>query len=902
MTPSLCTTGEECSRPIVILALLSRVTEVLDDAALEAAFAALRSRQDSPSASLDAARRILDSDDISGLARLVALWAQALAERELNRLPDAELHLRAAIAVGEELADRARVAQLTSALVSVVAARGRSDEALAIADSVGDDLPVAERGDLEMKRAMVIEQLGRPAEAVEAYTRALALIVRGDDRVLEARLRCNRSVVLAHRGQIDEALTDALIAERLAVDNGQFFLAGGAAHNHGFTAGLQGDIVTALASFARADALYARVGYPGRSAGVLASDRCELMITAGLLAEARENGELAVRTLEGVGDVMDLAEARLLLARACLAQNDGDAAYRAAVTAGEEFRAAGRSGWVAISEFVALVAAESAGSSWNDDLAARAERIALDLERLGWRSESSAVRVVAAQTALRFGDARFARDQLQIAARSRDRGRSDRRAAAWLATAQLRAFEGNRGGAKRAAAAGLRMLADHQQTLGATELRVGATAHAERLARLGLQLALDDRRPREVFRWAEHVRANALATPTVHPPTASPLAAALVELRRRRSDLDESRRAGTFDGELEADVRRQELVVRDLARLVGIDASRTTHVAADDLQDRVGSARRLVEFIEADGVIHAVVVSELGYRLHTGLAAAADVRGLVDQVGFGLGRLARSSVSAASQAASLASLTDALAQVDHALLRPLRLGDDELVIVPTGVLHNLPWGGLPSITDRPHSIASSATRWMPPVVPPARPRVVVIAGPRLDDGPGEVAAVRSSFARARTLVGSAATVAAALDLLATADIAHVACHGHFRSDSPMFSSLELVDGPLTVYDLESVGSPPRIVVLPACNAGVAAVSVGDELIGTASALLGIGVGHVVAPVTIVNDVATVDVMRSFHRHLREGDPARALARTRTEIGALDDAPARAAAMSLLCLE
>ena len=64
--------------------------------------------------------------------------------------------------------------------------------------------------------------------------------------MLEARLRCNRSVVLAYQGQIDEALTDASIAERLAADNGQFFLAGGAAHNHAFTAGLQGDIATAL--------------------------------------------------------------------------------------------------------------------------------------------------------------------------------------------------------------------------------------------------------------------------------------------------------------------------------------------------------------------------------------------------------------------------------------------------------------------------------------------------------------------------------------------------------------------------------------------------------------------------------------------------------------------------------
>ncbi|MET0579134.1 MAG: CHAT domain-containing protein, partial [Ilumatobacteraceae bacterium] len=505
----------------------------------------------------------------------------------------------------------------------------------------------------------------------------------------------------------------------------------------------------------------------------------------------------------------------------------------------------------------------------------------------------------------RLGDARFARDQLQIAARARGRGRTDRRAAAWLATAQLRASEGQRGGAKRAAAAGLRILADHQQTLGATELRVGAAAHAERLARLGLQLALEDRRPRDVFRWAERVRANALATPTVRPPDDSPLAAALVELRRHRSDFDESRRAGTLDGELEAEVRRRELVVRDLARLVGNSPSRSGRPAEvrDNLQVRLGADRRLVEFVETDGAIHAVVVSERRYRLHTGLAAASEVLALVDQVGFGLGRLARRSVSAASQAASLASLTDALAQLDDALMRPLHLDDAELVIVPTGVLHNLPWGGIPSLAERPHSIAASATRWNPPVVVPAPPRVVVVAGPRLEDAPGEVDAVRSTFARARTLVGPAATVAGALDLLATADIAHVACHGHFRSDSPMFSSLELVDGPLTVYDLESVGAPPHLVVLPACNAGVAAVSVGDELIGTASALLGIGVGHVVAPVTIVNDAATVDVMRVFHRHLGDGaEPARALASTRAEIRASGNAAAEAAAMSLLCLE
>ena len=66
---------------------------------------------------------------------------------------------------------------------------------------------------------------------------------------------------------------------------------------------------------------------------------------------------------------------------------------------------------------------------------------------------------------------------------SRDAGRADRRANAWLATAYLRAADVDRAGARRAVTTGLDMLADHQATLGATDLRVGASTHAGQLAR-----------------------------------------------------------------------------------------------------------------------------------------------------------------------------------------------------------------------------------------------------------------------------------------------------------------------------------------------------------------------------------------------------------------------------------
>ena len=90
-------------------------------------------------------------------------------------------------------------------------------------------------------------------------------------------------------------------------------------------------------------------------------------------------------------------------------------------------------------------------------------------------------------------------------------------------------------------------------------------------------------------------------------------------------------------------------------------------------------------------------------------------------------------------------------------------------------------------------------------------------------------------------------------------------------------------------------------MLPACNAGVSAVSAGDEVIGTAAALLSAGVRVVIAPLTTVNDGATVEVMEQLHRELADGwPPPEALARVRSAFA--DAAPnVRASAASFVCL-
>jgi CHAT domain-containing protein len=130
---------------------------------------------------------------------------------------------------------------------------------------------------------------------------------------------------------------------------------------------------------------------------------------------------------------------------------------------------------------------------------------------------------------------------------------------------------------------------------------------------------------------------------------------------------------------------------------------------------------------------------------------------------------------------------------------------------------------------------------------------------------------------AELLVGRQATATASLAALDGATLAHVACHGRFRSDAPLFSSLELADGPLTALDLQGMRRPPEVLVLSACDLALSDRRPGDELLGVAAAMLAMGTRTVVASVVPVHDAGSRRLMAAFHRELVTAPPATALA-------------------------
>jgi CHAT domain-containing protein len=150
------------------------------------------------------------------------------------------------------------------------------------------------------------------------------------------------------------------------------------------------------------------------------------------------------------------------------------------------------------------------------------------------------------------------------------------------------------------------------------------------------------------------------------------------------------------------------------------------------------------------------------------------------------------------------------------------------------------------------------------------------------------------------LSGPAATAGRVLSKLDGAWLAHVAAHGTFRADSPMFSSLRLHDGPLTVYDFEQLQRAPYRLVLPSCDSGVLAPAGADELLGLVSSLLPLGTAGIAAAVVPLNDIAVVPLMVELHRSLRTGQTlAESMLSVRRSAAA--DVVQHAAAMSLLTL-
>ena len=747
------------------------------------------------------------------------------------------------------------------------------------------------------RRGVVYWTLGRNAAALEDLRHAVGVLERAGDLVWTARALNVRGLVYLATGSPARADADFAAVLALYKQTDQQLEPVHVVLNRGIAAFRSGDLPAALAFFDEAESGYLPLNVPTRE---LSQARCTALRVAGLTTEALTEADAAVNEIERVnGPATERAVLLLAAAECALAAGLPEAALDRARSAYRLFRS--QHSDVQARALLAVVQAKHATGQVTARLLQSAALATAQLAERG-SYEVAEAHLVAGRVALDLGRRDDAESHLSAAARSRRVGPAIWRASGWLSAALLAEAAGQPRRMLAACRRGLAVLDEHRWTLGASELRALATAHGTELAALALRHAAQARDPRLLLAWTERWRATAMSVPAVRPSPNPELNAGLAALRTVASQLEEASRQGKATAalereqlRLESDIRTRSLHARGRAD-TGDGSIDIAKVLAE-----LGSGR-LIEIVDVDGLLHVLVCGD-GRIRHLIAGSLKDAMHAADFARFALRRLARDRRGSDPDSA-LAVLKTAGPQLQDALFGPAagHLGDGPVIVVPPGKLHGIPWAALPALGDRVFSVAPSARAWLTArcAPPPSRQHVTLASGPGLVTGGAEVPLVARLYEDVTTLTGTQATSAAVLSALDGAWLGHVAAHGTFRADSPLFSSLRMDDGPLTVYDFEQLGRAPYRLVLSSCDSGVLAPAGADELLGLVSSLLPLGTSGIVAGVVQLNDHAVVPLMVRLHECLRAGlGLAESLYCVRQDAGS--DPTQRAAALSLLTL-
>jgi tetratricopeptide (TPR) repeat protein len=801
------------------------------------------------------------ADDLLDRARLAA---------SSGSYPRATRYLEQACAASQDPYVLAR-AEITRAYIEAETGDPAAalQRCLEVLDS--DDLDPVTEGKAWQQLGLIRMRTGENDAAMDALAQAIAVLPPGSDDLGYALI--NRGNVHLQHGRPRQAAADFAAASAELDKPGLELDRAKAEHNLGYSQLLLGDLIGAMTQIAEAAEVLSPSSAINRA--TVEQDRAEILTAAGRPREAARAlqqaatayGSRRLRTFQ--------AECELTLAWTLL-RDDPAKARVVARRAARRFRGQASPARELRADTVALVA-EIAGGGKSRSLLERADRLVAALHAHGLVRDAVVLQLQGARVSVVRRELDDARDRLSAVRVDMNTPVTTR--LLWREVrAELAHARGDARHARDHVRAGLADLHTWQASFGSLDLQSTLVGHGRDLARQGLRLALEHGDPAMVFEWSERARTLVGRVTPVRPPTDEQVASDLTELRVLQT-------AGPAPKTAES--RRME-ELRDRVRQHRWYAEGAGEVTEPAGVDQLQSALK-----EDDAVLvaHLVVRDRV-----SALVCAPDRSAVVD-----LGRLdglrdrldgltSDLTMAAAHRDGPLAvplraALHARLAVVAEQLVAPLvdLLGDRRLVLTPSGGLAGTPWSLLPGLVGRPLTIPPSATRWLELRGAPQPGRVGLVAGPDVARGPEEVTRAAFAWRDATVLGGPDATTTRVAELAETVDVLHLAGHGRHTGENPLFSAVELVDGPWFGYDIDELRRTPSTVVLSACELGRVSVRSGEEAIGMSAAWLHAGARTVLSsPVLIADDIAC-DAMTRWHTLLAAGTaPADALAQVSAE--------------------
>jgi hypothetical protein len=303
-------------------------------------------------------------------------------------------------------------------------------------------------------------------------------------------------------------------------------------------------------------------------------------------------------------------------------------------------------------------------------------------------------------------------------------------------------------------------------------------------------------------------------------------------------------------------------------------------------QPHLESDTLLVEYFVSRGEVLAFSVTQEDVQVHRHLVSLSQLRRLLSLLHLNLHRLSPALIARGDPLDSeWANLQGLLVRLYAALILPLseRLAPfEQLIIVPHGPLHYLPFHAL--YDGRSYLLERCEISYLP------SSSLLRLQHRSKENGQAALSALVvgcslngalphtlseaqqvSKRLRGTSLLEEAATRSNLEAQAETARVIHLATHGEFRPDNPLFSTLYLTDGPLTVTDVFNLELNASLVTLSACQSGASAAGGGDELIGFSRAFLYAGAASLLMSLWRVEDQATAHLMDGFYQTLLDDE-------------------------------
>lgn len=862
-------------------------------------------------------------------AQALAAWARANARYYQGHFPECLALYEEALAFFEQTEDALAVARLHSNCSAVLTHLGRYDEALTHLESARAILapqgPSPYLAGLEMNLAMAYQQLDRYSEAVAACERGRAVALTVGDRARAARLDVNRAVALQGVDRFQEAIDLLLAAIPVLEEEGEKLEAARAYLNLGWLRFHTGHYRQALIDL---DMARQRFDVLDNELEVATVDlhRAQVYLHLNLLPEVIELCQSAQAVFLGDRGVLRYAALAEYYAGIAYGRlSEGELALQHLTAARHRMEALG------LPVQAACVDLERAGLLLEEDTA-EAQMLARAAYELftarGLILKAAWAQIVLGDVWYRLGQPEAAGNAYEEAlATLEDMGPPELRYRAWYGLGRLAEAAGRPEDALAHYRRAIEVVTATAAALGETDLRAGFLYDKLDAFQAAVILSLDTGRTEEALQVVELARAGGWMAPPDEIITESDADAEvqrlLDEVRRLReawhwhySRLREGD-AG-MDPPTKPDSAREMRAWRELQgverRLT--DAMRTLRlhlgrvgeplpspsIMMVEMTDHLTEEQCLLIYYVARDQIVAFVIRQTGHTTISLPTPWPQVAQRLDRLLFSLRRQG----------------SDTLVHLQwlwRALLAPLEphlAGCRQLIVVPYDRLHYLPFHALHDGTGYllercqvAYAPTASLLARRSPSDTPSNPQYpisniqLILACSDHGRLPGTLAEGRAIHAvlapssaptQQRTTKRDGISLYDAvlyLDTEATSDrlrqhasdctLLHIAAHGHFRPDNPMFSALHLGDGPLLLADLDDLRLPRApLVTLSACETGLGDLRGGDVL-GLSRAFLYAGAEALLVSLWRVPDEATAHLMETFYRHLTEGaSPATAL--------------------------